>query len=661
MDSKPVPQPGSVYLDELTISAVWTVIRNPRVKKVTVLEEIRPKQRLGRWILEKKGIDVREADFFAGHLQTRDRESVRRASKRLAGEIALAAAKEIIQSNVYLRRLNEKYGRNTIRLFMAKQLQLYVDAWTLRIMVADALNQNDGTELWIKKPSLFKGHLLSTAFPDLRINFYAHGEAMWANDAKIALLDLARDIKLVYGGSRPKLDESLSIPGRHTVLMLQEDHIRFDQALRNQFYWLDVEQRSEIKNIYVVKMLDSRFFQAEDEPRLKQRGITVLPTRAFGTAVRMRKGHHVLQRIRKDRRDSYLNAVHTTPSDRFFVLKVAMLLRQAELMGAMALWLNVRVFLIKETHSSFADAMQLVAPDIGVTTVACQYSNLPFISPMMMSTADKVLLFSDMYKALYQVNDISPIEFQSTGYLYDGIAPRIRLKARRHREKLASAGAEFVVCYFDESVETVRWGGISKNDHKAEVHALAAAVLADPTLGVVIKPQFTRNSPSRLYPDDEIIQSAKATGRYLELVEGAHRNDIYPLEAALVSDLCIGHKLGATAALEAAVAGHRTILLDEFGTITLCDKLYAQADIEYKTVARLMEAVTGYRAAQPVCRNLGDWSPIIHHFDSHRDGKAIERLRELISQALEESGKVDSRLGFTEPAQTERIGKIVND
>lgn len=421
--------------------------------------------------------------------------------------------------------------------------------------------------------------------------------------------------------------------------MLQEDNIRADRSLRGQPHWVNVTNPTEMFDTYVVelrKLRASIFSIAEDESQLSKAAVTILSTSAFRSAVHAMRNDKTLVRVRRDRRTA-IRAVFRARgfANKFFLLRVASLLRQAELMGALSLWLNARVFLIRETYYPFADAMQLVAPDLNVTTIAYQYSNMGTVSPPMISTADKFLIFSAMYKALYQTEGIAPQEFLTAGYLYDGVAGLVREKATKHRAALGRAGAKFIVCYFDESVQHDRWGMVSKDDHLEELHALAKAVLSDPTFGVVVKSQFIRNSPSQLYPKDDLIQAAKATGCYLELMKGVHRNDIYPTEAALVADLCIGHKFGATAALEAAIAGVRTVLLDAYGTKTLWDAVYSQADIEYETMDSLMGAIVAYRAGSEAEQTLGDWTPILQFFDPYRDGKSVYRLRTVLETAIQ--------------------------
>ena len=366
-----------------------------------------------------------------------------------------------------------------------------------------------------------------------------------------------------------------------------------------------------------------------------QADVHILPSSVFWSARSAMRKNKLLKIVRRDMRNTYWAAFKVRGyMSKHALLRVAFLFRQAEMMGALALWTNTRTFLVSETFYQLSDAMLLVAPKLGITTIAYQYSNMANVTPFMMSTVDKCLVFSEMYKKLYQYDGNTLQEYLVTGYLYDGVSSLVHEKSKRHREGMRQSGAEFIVCYFNESVQHDRWGLVSKQDHLGELHALANAVLTDHTFGAVVKSQFMSNTPSQLYPDDELIQNAKKTGRYIELKEGKHRNNIYPTEAALVADLCIGHKFGATAALEAAIAGVRVVLLDAYGTKTLWDPIYAQADIEYQNIEASMEAITYYRTGDTEYQSLGDWTSILHHFDPYRDGKAIERLHKIVENSL---------------------------
>jgi hypothetical protein len=635
MATRPEVNRPSIFLDELSLSAAWRLIWNRDLAEVTVLEAMKPSRRFLVRALRAKRINVVQAEFFTGYLRTSDGEAVRRVANRESGEVALIAAKRIVDGAPALSDINDRYGRNTIVLFLAKQLQGNIFYWTLRSRVAQALSTEGRPLIWLKKPMRFDEKVLTEHLTGADYVFYRAISSFWVRLAVKWMLDVVREIMqatifLQRPSVRPLAEDK---PG---VLALQEDQIRYRPDLRGQPHWLDRENPNKLFNTYIIKILPPRLCVPEEERLLSQLDVKVIPTAVFRLVTKRWKDNVVLAGVRSDRRNAIRAIFRVTGYARkeaFF--KVASLLKQAEAMGSLAMSLNIRVFLNSEPQFPLADAMQLVAPLLNVKTLVYQYSNLSFGLPIMMSTADKFLLFSDMYRATYVSDGISPKEFVSIGYPFGCVSSLVRERARHRRAELTSKGARFVVCYFDESVQHDRWGLVSKQDHLGELHVLAEKVLFDPTFGVVVKSQFIFNSPSKLYPGDELVRMAKATGRVLELQEGSHRNDIYPVEAALVSDLCIGHKFGATAPLEAALSGVRAVVLNTYGSASLWNAIYALSDIEYETMESLMAEIERYRCGEADHQMLGDWSPILHYFDPYRDGCAQARLRNIVEQACE--------------------------
>jgi len=630
----------SVYLDAISVSSVLSIIFSHRIASVTVLEEIPPTHNILRWVLQLRGIEVNEIEFFTGHLRTESGESVFLQAQSLSSTISFDAAKRIVTSNHHLSFIDKKYGRKTIQLYIARQLYVHINYWTVRALVAKNLNgAKQSNKIWIMKPRLFDEDLISNSFPDICFKFYPVLKFPFLSLLWLASIDYLRYIKLLYWGCWRNDCDNILRPGKPGVLLLQEDNIRKEHKLRGQPHWFDYNDSPEYE-VSLLSFKGSKFDVIDGADEFFGTGVAILPMSSLRLALRESGGDERIKSIVCDLRKLYGSIFRLDEySGKYFSLKVASLLRQAELMGAMAIWRNIKLFLIRETYYSLSDAMQLVAPSIGVTTVAYQYSNLGMISPNMMSTADNFLVFSDMYKELFKVGGIGPQDFKVTGYLYDDISNLVSERSKKHRDNLIKAGASFIVCYFDESVQNDRWGLVDKNDHLIELHLLANIVLSDPKFAVVLKSQFIRNSPSQLYNEDILIESAIATGRFLELMEGVHRNDIYPTEAALIADLCISHKFGATAGLEAAIAGVRTVLLDTHGVRTSWDSLYSTVDIQYDSFEALMNSVDRYRSGSPENEGLGDWEPILHHFDSFRDGEAVKRLRSLVDDRIEHGVK----------------------
>ena len=632
MESEHFAKTSKVYIDKLGLSVFIKLLKYQELRNIYCLDGIEGWHRLLQHILRLRGVEVEDVKFYAGHLKTRDGESVYLAARRIAGCAALSASYRIVSANPMLEYLNRNYGRNTIRLFIAQQLARHIENWTSRALVAAAISDRKDPIVWLKKPSRFPEEILFEIISDVSFQFYSAQLECLLDFWKLVFTDAIRFFKQVFIGylnrrALPKMDK----PG---VLMLQEENIRAQQTMRNQLYWLDNEGEQGDFEIYVLKSTNKLLeINTVIESKLKRKGVTLLPFNSLGSAWSLLRKEGELVKLRRDRKRAYAAALRASTSPaRFFLARVGFLLWQSELMGAISKVLGVRVFVMKESIGHYATAMQLCAEKIGVRTIAIQYSNLGFIAPSMMTTADVFLSFSGMYKQIFSYRDLTPKKFFPIGYIYDGIKELVLEKATAHRSKLQAKGAKFIISYFDESVQSDRWGLMSKEDHLAELHYLALAVLEDQSLGVIVKTQFMKNSPSQLYPNNELILRAKATGRYLELQKGKHRNDVYPIEAAIASDFCIGHKFGATAALEAAVAGVRTIILDSYGSKTNWDKIYGTANIEFQNINEALQAFEQYRKGEASYQDLGDWEPILHYFVSRVDGTSIKTTRNIIKK-----------------------------
>lgn len=620
----------TAYVDKLTAASVRSMLA-AGISRIIVLEELDNRQRKYVAKLKNSGVEVEEADFSAGRLKNQDGESVYLTSRRLSGDVALEAARLIVEAQPLLKRLNTKYQRETLRLSLAKNLVSKIGAFIICSQVARALCFPAQAKVWLAEPAYFSSGLLVKHLPNVQMHFYSEDRSRIFLLIKEIAWDYARHVKRLWSWGLPIPKSQDSEP---SLLMLQEDNIRLDRSLRGQPHWLDASDNLLSFRTYIANLLPI-FNVAENEDMLAKSNLTLVHPPTIKAAWKTRGMHPPLRRLTQDRRAILRAAL----SQRGFaetaaLLHASRLILEAERMGALTAWLNVSVFLVRETYMLSADAIQLVANDLNVKTIAYQYSNLGNRSSNLMTTADYLIIFSEIYKTLFQYDDITPKEWIIGGYIYDGVADIVRSRAQARRKALHDNGAGFIVCYFDESVQHDRWGLVSKDDHLADLHVLAKAVLEDPSFGVVVKSQFIKNSPSQLYPGDSLIQAAKATGRYLELQEGKHRNDIYPVEAALVSDLCISHKFGATAALEAAFAGVRTVLLNPHGSKTQWDAIYVKADIERQTIDQLMEALARYRSGREFDQTLGDWTPILHYFDPYQDGKATIRLRNHVEKNL---------------------------
>ncbi len=111
---------------------------------------------------------------------------------------------------------------------------------------------------------------------------------------------------------------------------------------------------------------------------------------------------------------------------------------------------------------------------------------------------------------------------------------------------------------------------------------------------------------------------------------GAVVGRIFPAEAALASDLCVGKLSGSTAAFEARLAGVPTLLIDTEGFAD--HPLRALGGrVVFDGWEALREAVARYRAGD---RSIGDWEALLGELEPFQDGRAAERMRSHIAGIL---------------------------
>jgi hypothetical protein len=616
------------YVDRLAPSSVRALISHG-VKRIAVLDEIDTAQRSHIDRLRAAGVDVQQPEFFAGHLKDTRGESIYLVARKIAGELSLEAAKLIIAEQPLIARLNALYGRETLRLALARTFMRDAEAWILRALAAEALARPAMPLVWLEKPPFFEPALLVAYLPGVRLRFYTRARSRLLFVLQEHARDFVSRMKRLLE-RRTALEVQSPAP---SVLMIQEDNVRADRSLRGQPHWLDTNEPAPSFATYI--RLSPLFAIAQDAQRLQSIKVRLVSRAPLSMLWKARKKVPALAALHRARR-ALLRATFRESglAATAALFRCAKLLLEGERLGAVSVWLNARVFLFREAHLPETLALQLVAADLSLTTIAYQYSNMGFTTPGMLTTADYFVGFSKMFRGVFHSDGIGPRHWVVGGYPYDGLSKLVRSKARQHRDDLRGKGAQFVLCYLDESVQHDRWGLVSQDDHLAELHVLTQAVLDDPKFGVIVKPQFLRNSPSGLYPGDTLIREAKATGRYVELiVAGKLRNDVYPAEAALAADICVGHKFGATAALESAIAGARCVLLNQHGLKTPWDNIYRKAQIEFDSIEVLMTAIQSFRAGNN--NALGDWRAILDNFDPFHDGKATHRLRQLIERSID--------------------------
>lgn len=600
-------------------------------------------------VMKSLGFRVEEAKFFTGHLKTPDGQVVYTAALSAVTDLVSRSTERILARSKLLAKLNREWGRNIIFTHIARSLDMPAQQIAMRILVVEALKNKKGENkviLVVRRHFSFDTDLLRALSHDLKMYFYRTWQfkslkRFRASVLFLVLYEKLREIKwlleaMIGKGSNVEKSLNTGEDALPSLLVLQEDDLSLDRSYRTQPHWLFAEDR-KLPFKTLVFQTNSLERLPVDYEALKEQGI--IPVSRKQQYLLSRKlwfSHHIQKRLYVDFLKCILASVFGSSVEIGAVFEVARLLYIANGLTTFCERNRVKAFMTCENYLLQADAISLIAPDLNITTLSYQYANAgrKICRMSMLTNADMMITFAPLYHKRYRHKSIRPKEFVDVGYVYDTSFKYLRERACVHRSLLEKAGAQFVICYFDENVQDSKYGLVSVEDHCAEIKALLKLVNSDPTIGLVIKAQFQWNTPQQFDEIANLREEALATGRYLELIYGKHRNIVFPAEAALVSDIILGHAIGATAPLEAALVGVRSILLNPYGVRSDNDTLYKQADIVYPSMGTALEAISGFREGSLEHKDLGDWTSIINQFDSFRDGCSGYRLRSLLEKVV---------------------------
>ena len=204
-------------------------------------------------------------------------------------------------------------------------------------------------------------------------------------------------------------------------------------------------------------------------------------------------------------------------------------------------------------------------------------------------------------------------------------------------------GAKYIMAYFDEnSSDDPRWL-IGHQIPREDYTFLLEKVLSESWFGLLIKPKVPGFGPkslrNRLGPIAELLSSAEATGRcvvYQDRSDGAHQGWDPPVAAALAADVSVhGDLFAATAGMESALAGMKSLLIDRTGwSVSPLYKL-GVGQVVFNSWDDLWNACIEQWFKNSDIPGFGDWSYILQDLDPFRDGKAAERMGTYISWLLE--------------------------
>ncbi|MEO7774728.1 MAG: hypothetical protein ABIT36_09780, partial [Steroidobacteraceae bacterium] len=427
----------SFFCDELSERCVLA-LREAGVQSVVVLDE---PDAAGRALAQRHHLAFAEARFFAGHLRDEHGEAVYFVARRTAGRLALAAAKQVVAGSTVLARIADRFEGATLRLAIAKFMAMEIETKLMRALVAKALSGGEDSVLWLRAPQSVPAEVFGAAVPGVQIRFVAVHGARARPIVKSLLVEFARYLRGLASPARNR-------PGaRPAVLVTREDDLGLDRSYRSQPHWVDPAQPLGF-NVYVRGR--GRPLTAAVAAQLAAAGIHCLTHGDAAAALRRHRALPALRQLASEANACLLAALCTHDAVLLRILLHArlLLLRGREL-GAQARNLGVRAFVSGEPYLVESDAMQLAAPALKVATITFQYSNLAFLSPLMLTTSDRMALFSQTYRPIWDADGIHPLHWEYLGYSMDGAAQHVRERAAQLRARLQGSGARFVLCYFD--------------------------------------------------------------------------------------------------------------------------------------------------------------------------------------------------------------------
>ncbi|MDB9722953.1 hypothetical protein OAA83_03385, partial [Candidatus Marinimicrobia bacterium] len=231
-----------------------------------------------------------------------------------------------------------------------------------------------------------------------------------------------------------------------------------------------------------------------------------------------------------------------------------------------------------------------------------------------------------------------------TGYCKDHVFNEKSSKVTSIKNNFNKVGVKKIISIFDEnSHDDYRWH-TGHELQQENYYFILKKLLSTPSLGIVFKPKNVKNLKERLGPVWNLLLEGLQTNRcYIFNEFGAETTSASSSLAASIADLCIhGHMCSGTAALEAALSGKSTIMIDREGTPQTKFNILPKDKIIFSNWETAIEASMEFLFKDKKSL-IGNWDAYLNHFDPFRDGKASLRIGEYLEWLLIELKNGNSR------------------
>ena len=535
----------------------------------------------------------------------------------------LAFKEEILKSNAYKALFHETWNQNNIIEYINKGLTdgSITDANSVSRMlyIINVVNwhgqksDNDKSIFIINKRPWFN---LYQAYSDKFNIKIIETRSSFFNSFNLS--KNIRNFPIIYKilknykyQNKTKSNKNLNISNNNLFLDGRGDISLDNDGMHSDFFW---QQNSE----FLLKNIIYKHYSDQERDYFAQNGIQSISDGVYSNANDYRQYSKPKLNYSKQFKFEYQiikNLLNSYDLDRF---NISALFRK----------FGVKVLLSWDKYSNDHMVWKDAIKDNEGISVIWQLAFDGYLFAESLTNSDIVFSYSKFSNEIEKKLQ-SKIKFNLiVGYPKDYASALLKDDAYLIRSQLKANGAKKIVFVIDEnSNDDSRWH--TGNELQRENYSYILEKLFDePWLGVVFKPKNINNLRQRLGQVADLLDKALATGRcYIFEDVGRHTTSAPPILAGLASDVCIhGHLSAGTAALECALEGLPTLLIDREGTPY--SKLYdlPKGKVIFQDWPSAIDALMDHFNTPDGLSGFGDWSSIIDQFDPYRDGMSANRI-----------------------------------
>ena len=581
------------YLDLFTV--VNILYKHSEYDEIRLISDPKFLSKLWNSILALFGVKIYQENFFFGNIFNSKKESIYLDSQRIASEKALEYSAWLLEGSHFskLGKL-DSHGKKVLKLFISKTVWDEMVYFTRRIMyVRHVYPERTNYFISIRTPRFISTEYLENSFENFNFNF---------NNTNRILIIKKYISSLIKKGLRFKYFFLINkkTKNKKSTVTIAVDTISLNtkkKAFPNCF------EKKDNRNFYILNL--NNFKVNISKKNLEKNNIIILNCKNYFFYA-------------SNKRKLKLSNSYRIPQ--ILKLDIKIFLNLANGIDNLLGELNCEKFIFSDPQDQLTDAVQINSKETSFETICIQYSNIGMKVPLMMTMADRFLTFSDIYNKVFTWKDIRPNKFDPIGYsvkIDDNSLYKIKLN-------LSNKGVKKIIVYFDESIQNDKWGLISEQQYLNHLNILAKTVIKNNHIAIILKPQFVFNSINRF--KSQIIRKALETGRFIELNRGSYRNSYTPSNVSQIADYCIGDLVGATAALEFAISNKKALLINPHGYITEFQSLYNKCNIVFPSLKKAIDSILKNE------KDAGDWSKIIHNFNTFNNVKKTGRIQKILAQ-----------------------------